>query len=256
MPIRPSPPRSRKARTAAPCESSVWCAAAIAGGQSRQPGRLDAVCVAEEGRDPGLVVRDPVVDDVAEPVEDDLRVLGEPFDDVSRGPAALRPAAPGGGPSGRASPAARCRARAGPRRAGGRSRGPSVRRAASVRLDARPGDREAVAPEPERPHQVEVVAPAEVVLAGRVARVAVLDLSGRRAEAVPDRLAAAVGVVAPSIWNAAVAAPNTKSDGNLHPFTAPCMIPPMIWRPRTRKTKSSGRIEMNVPVRTSAKSST
>src|SRR6185437_348606 len=37
-----------------------------------------------------------------------------------------------------------------------------------------------------------------------------------------------------------------------HPFTAPCMIPPMIWRPRTRKIASSGRIEMNVPVSTRA----
>jgi len=29
------------------------------------------------------------------------------------------------------------------------------------------------------------------------------------------------------------------------------MIPPMICRPSTRKIASSGRIEMNVPVRTS-----
>ena len=40
------------------------------------------------------------------------------------------------------------------------------------------------------------------------------------------------------------------SDG--HPLTAPRMIPLMMYRPSTRKTTSSGRIDTNVPVRTSA----
>jgi hypothetical protein len=40
------------------------------------------------------------------------------------------------------------------------------------------------------------------------------------------------------------------SDG--HPFTAPRMSPLMMLRPSTMKTTSSGMIETNVPVRTSA----
>src|SRR6185503_21166227 len=69
-----------------------------------------------------------------------------------------------------------------------------VRRPAPVGLDARPGDREAVAAQPERAHQLEVAGPAVVVVAGLVAGVTVRDLPGRAAEAVPDRLPATVGV--------------------------------------------------------------
>src|SRR5262249_13153184 len=67
-----------------------------------------------------------------------------------------------------------------------------VRRAASVRLDARPGDREAVAVQVHRALQRDVVAPAVVRVAGDVAVLIVLDLARRVAEAVPDRLALAV----------------------------------------------------------------
>jgi hypothetical protein len=47
------------------------------------PGRLDAKAVPEEGRDPGLVVGDPVLDDVPERVEHELRVFREALDDVA-----------------------------------------------------------------------------------------------------------------------------------------------------------------------------
>ena len=47
------------------------------------------------------------------------------------------------------------------------------------------------------------------------AAVAVPHFAGRRREPVPDALAAAVLVVAPSIWYDAVAAPQTKSDGSV-----------------------------------------
>ena len=62
-----------------------------------------------------------------------------------------------------------------------------IRRTRAGRLDARPGDREAVRTEPEILHEIEVALPAVIVIARDVAGVAVPDVSGRLAEGVPDR---------------------------------------------------------------------
>ena len=67
----------------------------------------------------------------------------------------------------------------------------AVERAAAVGLHARPGDREAVGLGSQRRHQVEVLAPAVVVVARDVAGVAARDGAGP-AEPVPDRRPAAV----------------------------------------------------------------
>ena len=222
-------------------------------------GRLRPVRVAEERDHPGLVVRDPVVDEVAELGEDDVGVLDEPVDEVARRPAALLLQRL------REIPVVERRQRRDSAleqpldEAAVEVEALAVGGAAPVRLDARPCDREPVALEPERLHQVEVLAPAVVVLAGRVARVAVQDPARRGREAIPDRLAAAVDLRrALDLEGRGRRAPHEAvlSAVRGHPFTAPCMIPPMICLPRKRKMRSSGRIEMNVPVRTSAKSST
>ncbi len=60
------------------------CAAA----KSRRPGRVRAVRVAEHRRAPRLVQRGPGVDPVAERVEDQHRVVGEPVRGVADRPAA------------------------------------------------------------------------------------------------------------------------------------------------------------------------
>ena len=67
-----------------------------------------------------------------------------------------------------------------------------VHAAAALGEDPRPRDREAVGVETERAHQADVVAIAVVGVARDAAVVAVEDLPGRRREAVPDALAAAV----------------------------------------------------------------
>ena len=61
---------------------------------------------------------------------------------------------------------------------------------AGAGLHARPGNREAVDLQPELGHELEVVAPAVIVIAGDIAGRAVRDGSEHAGEAVPDRLAA------------------------------------------------------------------
>src|SRR3954470_5957610 len=214
--------------------------------------RLDAVAVAEESRHPGLVVRDPGIDEVAEPVEDEARVLDEAVDDLARGPAAVVLQAL------RQIPVIKGGERRDPALEHPFDEGPvevepfAVGGAAPVGLDPRPGDREAVRPHTERGHQVEVLRPAVVVVAGAIAGVAVRDLARRVAEAVPDRLAAPVELGrALDLVRRRGRTPREVAR-KAHPFTAPRMIPLMMCRPRNRKTASSGRIETNVPVRTSA----
>src|SRR5205807_1104154 len=65
--------------------------------------------------------------------------------------------------------------------------------AATVGLDARPRDGEAVRLQAKVAHEIEVLSPAVVVLARRVTRVAAGHVARRCREAVPDRLAPAVG---------------------------------------------------------------
>ncbi len=62
----------------------------------------------------------------------------------------------------------------------------------ALREHARPGGGEAVGGQAQVPHVLHVVAPAVVVVAGRVAGVAAVDRARDPAEPVPDRLAAAI----------------------------------------------------------------
>ena len=157
-----------------------------------QAGRLGALGVAEERHAPRLVVRDPVADDVAERVRHPARVLGEARGGLARGPAAA--VLQRGGQVAVVERHDRIDAAlAQPRReAPVEVDALAVQRAAPVRLHARPGDREAVGLQPQRRHQVEVLAPAVVVVAGPVAGRAARDRAGDAAEPVPDRLAAPV----------------------------------------------------------------
>src|SRR3954470_5277094 len=131
----------------------------------------------------------------------------------------------------------------------------NVRHPAPVRLHARPGDREAIALEPQRGHQVEVLGPAVVVVAGHVAGVAVLDGAGDRAEAVPDRLAAPVLArraldlvrrrrrAEAEVRPERAVADRRRCGGRRHPFTAPAVMPLMSQRCVTKKAMRTGRVE-------------
>src|SRR6185503_19917782 len=123
-----------------------------------------------------------------------------------------------------------------------------VGRSAAVGLDPGPGDREAVGAQAERGDQVEILAPAVVVLAGRVAGVAVVHLPRRVRETVPDRLAAAVGRGRTLDLERRCRRAPGEVLGKGHPCTAPFTVPPTICFPSTGKTTSRGRIETNAPV--------
>ena len=160
------------------------------------PGCVHAVAVAEPGDHPGLVLRQPEPDAIAEPAPHDLGVLAERVDGAPLGP---------------------------PARVLERTREiPVVERderldvvreqlvdhpvvevetglvhpAATLREDPRPRDREPERRRPELAHQRDVLAIAVVEVARDRAALAVADLAGRRAEAIPDALAAPVEIAA------------------------------------------------------------
>ena len=141
--------------------------------------------------DPRLVVRDPVPDPVPEPAAT-ASMYSQNASTVPRTGQPPRPRAPGACPSGTASRTASCRWRATRRRDGRRSRALPGSPARGPREDARPRDREAERVDAELAHQRDVFSIAVIEVARDGAVVAVPDLAGRRAEAVPDALAAAV----------------------------------------------------------------
>ena len=218
----------------------------------RDARRLRPVGVAQERRHPWLVVRDPVGHEIPEVVEENRRILGEPVDDVARRPAALVLERLG------QVPVVQRRQRPDPSLEHALDERPVeveaalIRRPTSGRLDPRPRDREAVALEAERLHQVEILAPAVVVLARGVTRVAEVHLPLGGGEPVPDGLAAAVHLRRSLDLERSGRGPPDEPALVGHPFTAPFMIPPMTCRPSTRKITSSGMIEMKVPAKTSA----
>ena len=153
--------------------------------------------VPEHGRDPRLVERDHLVHAVAEAAGDDRGVLGEVVGHV-----AVEPAAPVV-ERGREVPVVeRRRGRdagleqgvheAVVERKPGLVHGPHA-----VRQHARPGDAEAVGPEPELGHEADVVRPPAVVVAGDVAGRPVGDPAGLVGEPIPDREARPVGAGRP-----------------------------------------------------------
>ena len=159
----------------------------------REAGRVAPGLVADERRDPRLVQGHPLRDAVAQRAEHGRRVIGEALGGLAGGPAAeprlerLRQVPVVQRHDRRDvaleqlvdQPCVEVEAAL-------------VERPATLREDPRPGDAEAIRLEPDLLHQVEVLRPAVVVVAGDVAGVAVLDHARRVAEAVPDRLAAAV----------------------------------------------------------------
>jgi hypothetical protein len=243
--------------SASPCESSRWCEARRAVGQWR----LDPERVPEEGDDPRLVVGDELRHRRAEAVGDDRRVLGEPLCGVALAPAAgilqrLRqvPVVERGD-----------RLDAAIEQALGEppvERQPlGVRRPAAVWLDARPGDREAVALQPELGHQVEVLLEAVVVVARDVAGVAVDDRARHAAEAVPDRLAAAAVVdrALDLVGGRGGAEAQRRREGarvrldagledlwldGRHPLTAPAVMPRTSQRWAAKNATTTGSVEM------------
>src|SRR5438874_2814075 len=220
------------------------------GGPVPQARRLDALGVTEERGHPRLVVRDPVVDETVETVEHELRVLRVALDDVTVRPPALVLK------SLRQIPVVDRRERNDPSLAQTFGEAPveveplHIHRAVPIGLHAWPRDGEPVPLDPELAQEVEVFAPAEVMLAGRLAGVAVRDVARAGREAVPDRLAAAVDPCGTlDLERRGSGSPDERS--RTHPLTAPCMIPPTICRPSRRKTRSKGKIEMKQPVRMS-----
>ncbi len=148
--------------------------------------------VAQEGRAPGLVERDPLLHAVAERLAHDLRVLREPVRGVPLRPAArvlqlLRqvPVVEG---DGRFDPGGQQLVH----QAAVEVQAALDGGAAAGRLHPGPGDGEAVRAEPQVLHQRHVVAVAVVVVDSDVTGVPAGRLPGGVAEGVPDRGRAAV----------------------------------------------------------------
>ena len=231
------------------------------GGPVADPRRLGPVGVTEEGHDPRLVVGDPLRHGVPQLRRDERGVLGEAVRGVALAPAAavlqrlrqipvverrdgLDPALE----QAFGQPPVEVEAR-------------RVGRPAARRLHPRPGDREAVALEAQLGHQIQVGLPAAVVVARRLARVAVGHRARRRAEAIPDRLAAAVGLdraldlerrrrrpEAHGRWEGAGVGLATEVQDlrvdRRHPLTAPAVMPRTSQRCAAKKAMTTGIVEI------------
>ena len=200
--------------------------------------RLDALGVPEERDDPRLVVGDPLRHDVAELLAHQRRVVGEALGGVARRPPAHRLA------GARQVPVVERRHRLDPALEQTLDEPPVELDAAPVQLPPpvglhpRPGDREAVRLEPQRRHQVEVAAPAVVVVARDLARVAAGHAARQRAEVVPDRRAA------PALADGALdLVRRGRGPEPDHPFTAPAVSPRTSQRWVRKNASSTGSVE-------------
>src|SRR6266849_7884777 len=155
-------------------------------------GRVLAPGVPDPGVDPRLVVRDPMLDAIAQPARDGGRILDERLSCRARGPAPcilelLR-----------CVPVEKRRERLDVAReqlvdeAVVEVEACLVDRAAPGREDARPRDREPKRVQTELAHERDVVAVAVVEVARDLTRIAVANFPWRRAEPVPDALAASI----------------------------------------------------------------
>src|SRR5215217_6398586 len=147
---------------------------------------VEADAVAQPGRDPGFVQRDPERDRVRERLVDYASVLGEPLARLPYGPPAtvlerLRQVPVvegehrlyGALPKSVYEPTVVVQSLL-------------VRRATTVGLNPRPGDGETVSLQPEARHEVEVIFDAVILVAGDVSCVAAVDLAWGMGERVPD----------------------------------------------------------------------
>src|SRR5262249_21171188 len=132
-----------------------------------------------------------------------------------------------------------------------------LRRPVPVRLHARPRDREPVRVDAEPCEQVEIFAPAVVVVARHIAAVAFDDAAVLPERAPDGRRGAVDGRGALDLVRGGGdtphelrgEAPGTRS--TVHPLTAPSMMPAISCRPATKNSTSSGTVAIAVPARTS-----
>ncbi len=144
-------------------------------------------------------------------------------------------------------------------------------------LNPGPRDREPVRAQPQAGHQRDIVTVAVIVVGGDVSGVPAGDLARRLAECVPYGRCAPVGrgrafdlvrrggrppdeavrepeeaVLLGRGRHGQVEAGLGDVEGlrGSHALTAPSMMPPMIWRPKTRNTITSGRVATAVAANT------
>ena len=166
-------------------------------GRRRPSGRVLADPVAEPRDDPGLVLRHPEPDPVAEPGGDDLDVLAERLDRAALDPASLVLEAGGEVPVVERHDRRDVIAEQLVDDAVVEVEARRVHAAAALGQHARPGDREAERGRPEVTDEADVLDVAMVEVARDRAVVAVAHLARRAAEAVPDALAAPVELARP-----------------------------------------------------------
>mmetsp|Transcript_5758 Transcript_5758/g.22365 ORF Transcript_5758/g.22365 Transcript_5758/m.22365 type:complete len:444 (+) Transcript_5758:3338-4669(+) len=162
-----------------------------------QPGAarcMHALPVAHDAGAPGFVVRDPVLDAVAQATGHQLGVVEEGADGVARDPAALLLQCLGQVPVVEGAPGVQAAFEHAVHQPVVEREPRLVRHPPPLRQHARPGDRETVGVDAQRPGQVQVLRPAVVVVAGHQGIGAIADAAGLAAEAVPDGLALAVGL--------------------------------------------------------------
>ena len=160
------------------------------------PGGVFAGVVAQKSATPRLVDRDPALDPVTQTARDDCCVVDKRIDGGGVVPTTLVLERLRQIPVVERRPRLNTRLQqridqtvvpiqAGP-----------IHRSDAERQDARPGDREAIRIEPQPAHELDILAPAVVVIAGHVSGFVVVDLAGCVAEVVPD------GGTAPVLVNA------------------------------------------------------
>ena len=161
-------------------------------GSVSRAGGVVAEHVAQERDAPRLVVGDPVVDAVAEAAGNDIGVVDEGVHRGAVGPAARVLQGLGQVPMVQGDKGADARRQQPINQALVEVEAARIDRARAIGQDARPGDREAIGCQAQALHQGNVVAPAVVVVVGHIARVAVVGLTGRVAEGIPDGWLAAI----------------------------------------------------------------
>ena len=179
---------------AVPQQQVVDCLVGV--GEVCQPRSMGTEGVTHETGDPGLVDGRPVRHPVAQAAEDLLGVCGKPVRAVAVEPAALVLERLGQVPMVEGGVRLYAGCQQGIHQAVVESQAERVGCAFPLGEDARPGDRKAVALKTQALHEVDVLAPAVIVVGGDIAGLAIGDVVRLVGVAVPDTLTLAVGVPA------------------------------------------------------------
>jgi hypothetical protein len=152
-----------------------------------QSRRVYADDMAEIRDAPGFVLRQPVIDAIAQALRHDLRVVGEGVSSRARGPAALRLQRRRKIPviqlrHGRNATRQQCI-----NQALVEIQARLIERTSPIRKHAGPGDGETVGVQAHRRHQVDILLHSGVGSAGNIAVCALAYLPWKRREIVPDR---------------------------------------------------------------------